>query len=320
MIDNADALRLCALGSNWVDAETFSALGQLYYGMLTKARREDGSVRHSRDAVGRWHSDGDDANTQSRVARALAAVITSELPIKIRLAAASWWSMLLSQAKNARTPASAGNWLIAIGRLRAADPGRDLSAAASLADWLVEDCYYAVRSNDWEWFETQWSPGSAAAATGLWYTYSALGESRYASVARTATSFLLTSRFHDRMFVPVGTIGGWRRGTAPAGVEQEPGEACAMVELLKAAAEIGRMPAAGEHIAIAAEWFTGNNTCGKSLTRGESGGCCSAIRRTGLDTNQNANALLAWLLTQAAIHTSTHSTHLAPAQAGEIFA
>ena len=157
-IDNADALRLCALGSDSVQEDTFHRLAGVYYGFLSQGRRKDGRVSHFRDAKGRWRDGGDDALVQSVLARALAAVLVSELPIQTRLSAADWWADLIKHADQVRSPRAAANWLLAFGQLHSADPGRDLDRAQALARWLVEDCYYPSRSSDWEWFEPWCEP------------------------------------------------------------------------------------------------------------------------------------------------------------------
>lgn len=300
-IENADALRLCALASEGAEADTCRTLARVYFSFLTKARMEDGRARHACDAHGGWHNDDDEMLVQARLARALASVIVSELPIPMRLSAASWWRALLPHARDVRTPLAAGTWLAAIGQLRTADPGRDPGIARSLADWLVEDCYYAVRSSDWEWFETRWSREAATCVTGLWYAAEILGEDRYRVVAGAMTRFVMTHLFRAGMLVPVGTRGGWARHNTRATFDQEPQEACTIVELLSVAARVSGESLYADYAAVAAEWFTGNNVRAESLVCRETGGCYRAIRSGGLDPGQPGGAVLAWLLSQAAL-------------------
>jgi len=231
-IDNADALRLCALGSDSVQEDTFQRLAGVYYGFLSRGRREDGGVSHFRDAKGRWRDGGDDALVQSVLARALAAVLVSELPIQTRLSAADWWADLIKHADRVRSPRAAANWLLAFGQLHSADPGRDLDRAQALARWLVEDCYYPSRSSDWEWFEPWWTPRAACIPAGLWSISELLGQRRLRKVAQATTQFVIDHLFEDGLLLPVGHRGGWSRSAGKPVFDQLPAETCGIVELL----------------------------------------------------------------------------------------
>lgn len=303
-IDNAEALRLCALGSETVEAEVSHWLARTHFGFLSRGRRYDSGVRHECDSTGGWTCRGDDALVQSYLARALSAVIVSELPITLRLSAADWWRMLLEEHGHAvYVPLAAANWLIAIGRLRAADPGRDLDRAETFAHWLIEDLYYANRASDWEWCESAWSQRSAVVATGLWHAYHLLGERRILRVAEALTQFVLDRLFNDSMVVPAGTLGTWARGGSKPPYDQTPEEVTSIIELLCAAEQVSGNAAYGDWAELACQWFEGANTRQLPMIDAASGGCHNALTAAGVDPNQGASAMLACLHAYAAIAT-----------------
>ncbi|MBI4580443.1 MAG: hypothetical protein HY718_12115 [Planctomycetes bacterium] len=300
--DNATALRLCAVGTQTVDAEVSQLLARTYYGCLSRGRRYDSGVHHRCDSTGGWTDRGDDGLIQAAVARALSAVIVSELPINLRLAAADWWRMLLEEhGRRIHTPLAAANWLIAIGTLRAADPGRDLARAEGLAHWLVQEFYQSNRATGWEWYEPQWSPVSAAIPTGLWYAYHLLGERRLLQVAQAMTEFTIENLFRDDMLQPVGTLGGWTRGGAKAAYNQMPAEVCSVVELLCAAERVSGESVYGDYAETAARWFAGRNSREVSMVNPAAGGCHDALTADGIDANQGATAIVSCFLTHAAL-------------------
>ena len=45
------------------------------------------------------------------------------------------------------------------------------------------------------------------------------------------------------------------------------------------------------------EWFLGNNVAGCSMIDPETGGCYDGLQENGVNQNQGAESLLAWLLT-----------------------
>lgn len=301
-IDNAEALRLCAIGSQTVEAEVVELLAKTYYGFLSRGRRYDSGVHHYYEAGIGWNDRGDDALVQSFVARALAAVIVSDLPITIRLSAADWWRMLLEEcADRAHGPLARANWLIALGALRAADPGRDVERAERLADSLLTDFYYPNRASGWEWYEPHWSPLGALVPTAMWHGHRLLGERRLARVAQAMTQFLIENLFAGQLLVPIGFPGGWSRRSVRVAYDQAPAEVRTIVELLCVAEWVSGNRAFGDRAEQAANWFAGNNTRGAAMIDPASGGCYDLLTAQGPTENQGAAAILSCLLAQAAL-------------------
>jgi hypothetical protein len=296
------ALRLCAIGTETVESDVSRLLAKTYFGCLSRGRRYDSGVRHHCDSTGGWTVRGDDALVQSHLARALAAVIVSELPIRLRLAAADWWRMLLDEhGQRVHTPLAAANWLIAIGKLRAADPGRDLGRVEALAHHLMEDFYYPNRGPGWEWYDTQWTPLAAAIPTGLWYAYNCLGERRIFRVAQAMTQFVIDHLIVDEMLQPVGMQGTWSRGNARPLYNQSPLEVCSIVELLCTAERVSGTISYGDYAEVAARWFEGRNTRSTAMLDPQTGGVFDTLAGEGPDKNQGASAILSCLLTHAAL-------------------
>lgn len=299
-MDNADALRLCAQVSDSIRGELAHPLASIYFECLQRGRRDDGRVYHVCDHRGIWTTGGEDALIQSRLARALAAVMVSELPIAIRLQAADWWRELLPHADDARSPQAAANWLIAIGQLHSADPGRDLQRAATLANWLVDECYSAESADEWGWFGPQWETGAACIPEGLWHAGQILDEPRFTTVAESATGLLVAELFEDQAFVPPGTRGPWKPGMPKALYDQQPADAASMVELLCTAERMTGLSAYGEYAERAARWFAGENRSGAKLIDRATGGCHDGLAPDGPHPDQGGAAVVAYLLTEAA--------------------
>lgn len=298
-IDNADALRLCAQVSGAVQGDRVFPLAKTYFDFLSRGKREDGRIFHACDAHGAWDNGGDDGLVQARLARALAAVIVSELPIAMRLQAASWWRELLPHADDVASPVAAGQWLAAIGMLGAADPGKDLARADRLARRLVEDFYAQTRDEKWVWFEERWTPGSACVPEGLWYASQMLRESRYGSVAESTTRFLIAALFEDDIFAPPGTRGGWAHGIQKGRFDQQPADASTMIDLLCTAERISGQPEYGEYAERAARWFGGDNLCGLTLVDEATGGCSDGLAANGPRGDQGGTAVVHYLLSEA---------------------
>jgi hypothetical protein len=298
--ENADALRLCAQASDAVQGASVVPLARIYFEYLLRGRRDDGRVFHCFDVLSGWSAGRDDALVQSRLARALAAVIVSELPIALRLRAADWWRELIAHADNARSPRAAGNWLTAIGQLRLADPGRDLARARTLADWLVDDCQARCHRGSWEWLESKWEIGSACTAEGLWHAGEMLDDQRFTAAAEKATRFLCTELFEGDMLVLPGTQGEWSAISSKPLYDQRPADAAALAELLCTAERISGQTAYGENAEMAVCWFAGHNLSGQRMIDASSGGCSDALTANGPHANQGGAAVVPYLLAEAA--------------------
>ena len=301
-LDNATALRLGAVGAATVEADVSHLLAKTYYGYLSRGRRYDSGVRHQCDGTGGWSNSVEDGWVQSHVARALACVIVSELPINLRLSAADWWRMLLEEhARPIYGPQVAANWLIAMGHLRAADPGRDLERAKTLSHLILEECYYPNRNDDWDWYAPAWSELAANVPTALWHAYHLLGERRIYRVAQAMTRFVTDKLFENDMLQPVGTLGGWPKDGVKAQYKQMPAEVCSIIELLCTAERISGNAVYGDYAEIAAGWFNGRNSRQAPMIDPATGGCYDALAADGPERNQGATATLACLLTHAAL-------------------
>ena len=293
--DNADALRLCVASLADNPTERVWRSAQTYFDLLLSGQTGEGRVHHHRDLHGRWTDDQDEHEVQSRLARALAAVIASDLPIELRLTAGQWWDVLVDRAAWFQSPIAAANWLMAIQQLDSDESTRHVTDAQKLATYL-ERCYSSTRWSDWEWFEPNWRPQAASIPTGLLAAYRLLGDRRFLEVAEITTHFLIDHLFEEGLFLPVGTRGGWSAFVDKAIFDQTPAETLSVVELLCTARDVTLNPIYGEHADYALRWFTGNNLRGECLIDSATGGCTSAITPEGTDTNQTAAATVACLL------------------------
>lgn len=306
-IDNADALRFCALASDWdcfgghQELAAIRSLAKTYFDCLSRGRTPSGRVRHLCDTKGRWADEQDDSMVQARLARALATVIGSELPIDLRMEATGWWRELLPTSDTLRSPLAAGHWLLAIGQLKAADPGRDLCRAESLTRYLMDECFYPHRSIGWEWFCEQWTPGGAVMAAGLWSAYAMLQDGFILDVATRSTGFVCELVFEGPQFRPIGNQSTFSRGQNKPSFNQSPEDVLSVIEMLQQSHQATGNQEHGHLARQALRWFVGENVHGFSLVT-ESGSVHNGLTSTGLDPNQGGSATVHYLLSHCVLN------------------
>lgn len=299
-IDNAEALRLCCRAERLVQREPLARLARTCFGFLSRSRGFDSGVHHRRDAVGGWIDDGDDELVQSVLARALSAVISSELPEAMRQGAGEWFNLLAEDhAFDAVGPRAMANWLIALGQLRPADPGRDDDLAAAMAERLCV-MFYATREPGWEWYQPHWSPGSAILPTAMWYAHRELGYRSLYRVAEASTSFMIDQLFEGNQLVPADRFARSAKVAGAQAWNESPGEVASIVELLCTAEQVSGRQEYGERAFQAAAWFTGHNTEEIRMVE-RHGACHNTLTAQGPTDDCGAAATLAWLHAQAAM-------------------
>ena len=299
-IDNAEALRLCCRAERLVEREPRIRLARTCFGFLSRGRGFDSGVHPRRDSVGGWVDDGDDELIQSVLARALSATIASELPEAMRHGAGQWFELLAEDhAFGSVGPHAMANWLIALGQLRPADPGRDDDLAAAIAERLCV-MYYAAREPGWEWYQPHWSVGAAALPTALWHAHRELGYRSLYRVAEATTTFLIEQLFDGNRLAQPGSFNRGLRGTPTRNWSGSPAEVASIVDLLCTAEQVSGRQEYGERAFQAAVWFTGHNAEEICMVE-RHGACHDALMPHGPADNCCAAATLAWLHAQAAM-------------------
>lgn len=313
-LDNGLGLRLAARLFQHGVHDDASAWASIYLQFLVQAFRGNAALSVHREPLGTWSQDVLAPHELAQIARAVAVASASGLPSAATSRADALWRNLLPDLTTIRCPRAAAHWLIAIAERPPSEQRRLESIADRLASWMVEECYYALRTSDWEWFDERWLPGDPCLPHGLWAAYSVLGEQRYARVAETTTCFLVENLFEDGLLVPVGTRGGWPRHCGKVVFDQIPADVAATVELLACACDASGREDFADHARLAHAWFTGSNVKGITMLDDTTEGVYDALTATGHATGQGARAVASFLLSAVAMR----DTHVArrPVDAG----
>lgn len=308
-LDNATALRLTTRLDRLGLHDDAGNWGAIYLQFLFQAFRGEATLLSHREALGNWSADTLGAFELAQAAQGLAAASASNLPGTTPERADALWNRLVPDLSAIRCLRTASAWLIAIAERPPAAQRKMEDTANRLAAWMVEQCYYTVRSGAWEWPDEQILPVDACLPHGLWAAYAVLGEERYGRIARTTTDFLVERLFEGGMFTGIGTRGGWSRHAGPARFDQEPAHVAATIELLCTAADVTGRADYAEHARCAQTWFDGNNLGGVCLLDDTTGGVYDALTECGHATGQGASAVVSYLLAAAALHALRPERH-----------
>lgn len=300
-LDNARGLRLTTRLNELGMHDDAASWAFVYLQFLFQALRDGKGFAAYREPLGEWSVETLGSFELAQAAQGLAAASASALPGVAVERADALWGRIVPDFKKIHCARTAASWLIAIAERPPAEQRKCEADADRLANWLIENCYYPIRSSEWEWFDEHVMPFDTCLPHGLWAAYSLLGESRYAQIAVTTTDFLVANLFDNDLFLGIGTRGGWPRHCSRARFDQLPSDAASMIELLCCAADVsGRRDYAA--LALAAKsWFNGNNIGGVAMLDDTTGGVFDALTPDGHGPCQSASSLVSYLLSAVAL-------------------
>ncbi len=159
----------------------------------------------------------------------------------------------------------------------------------------------ANTAQGWEWFEPRLTWGNARMPEALLRGGSALASESFRDAGLRSLAFLASITHERDRFVPIGNHGFFERGGERAIYDQQPIEACAMVDAWIAAAALTH-PLEYESKALEAfSWFLGLNTDRLALVDLESGGCKDGLGPGELNMNMGAESTLSYVHAHAAL-------------------
>lgn len=178
--------------------------------------------------------------------------------------------------------------LLGLSHWRQVEPAPVLDSLEEGFSSSLVDALKRCSTPDWRWFEEQ-----------LTYCNARLPEALIASGHRDAGLESLDWLCHvlevDGRVSLIGNRGWYSRGGERAVFDQQAVDAAALVSACVAAHRLGE-----QRFRYWAElgfaWFEGRNVGGRSMIDPETGGCYDGLLEDGVNTNQGAESLLAWLL------------------------
>ncbi len=152
---------------------------------------------------------------------------------------------------------------------------------------------------DWQWFAPRLTWGNARIPEALLRSAAALNRGDWQETGFQALNFLASITQPDSTFVPIGNRGWFERGAERAVYDQQPIEACAMVDAwLAATALTDKLEYEGKALE-AFSWFLGLNTRRIPLVDPSSGGCHDGLEASEVNANMGAESTLSYLQAHA---------------------
>lgn len=215
------------------------------------------------------------------------------------------WALNLahrSRAAAASLTSSRALAFSALGQCALISAGDDARAELERAGSTLLRRFGTGRSEGWDWFEPVLGYDNARVPEALIRAGEALGDKALVQAGLSSLTWLAALQTRSGgQFAPVGADSFGHHFKAPALFDQQPLEACAMVDACWAAFDVTGDTEWADEAARAFAWFLGGNVLGRAVALPHAGGSYDGLMRHGVNRNQGAESVLSYLMALSAM-------------------
>ena len=162
-------------------------------------------------------------------------------------------------------------------------------------------------ADDWVWFDDILTYGNARLPQALLLSGQWMFDNKIIEMGLRVLNWLYeVQTAEDGHFAPVGCVGWYPRGEEKARFDQQPLEACGMIDACIEAYHVTGEPVWIDRAYRCLGWFLGDNDLHTSLYDFATGGCCDGLHSQGVNENQGAESTLSWLMSLLALYDHAH--------------
>jgi hypothetical protein len=156
--------------------------------------------------------------------------------------------------------------------------------------------YQVNKDGEWQWYEDTLSYDNARLSQAMLVGYELLHDEVLLNAGEETLRFLNDAETQNGICTPIGNNGWYTKGKAKALYDQQPIEPGAMVEAAAIAYRLTHDRSYESMARRALGWFFGLNTKNVIVYDVASGACYDGIGERGLNQNQGAESMIAFLL------------------------
>ena len=296
--DNARALMVATKFNDLFHSEEAEELLSIYLSFIQYAQRDDGLYRNFMGYDRQFLEEVGSDDCFGRALWGLGYVVGrgpqafAQLATELFEEAISRHSVLLVLSLRGRAYAILGLYYYLQRYPEAHDiEGKiDSLAAKSL------DVFRSQSQPGWQWFEPAVSYDNAVLSHALFLAHEVTGKKEYLDLAVTTLDFLIGLCHRGDHFSLVGNQGWSCEADGTAQFDQQPIDACGLVEACKAAFRQTGKRDYLRYMREAFDWFLGVNDLNLPLYDFRTGGCADGLTQEGPNQNQGAESTLCCML------------------------
>lgn len=300
--DNARALILTVLLEDLGEEEEVSETKDLparYQAFLAHAYNpQNGRFRNFLGFDRRWLEEAGSDDSQGRALWALGTVAGRSRDPERAALSAELFNTALKVMNDCTSPRAWAYALLGLNDyLKRYAGDRDASQMQDKLSTRLNESFASASTPEWEWFEDSLSYSNATLAQSLIVSGQALGRPSLVETGLRALKWLTSVQTaKGGYFVPIGSLGFFRRGGERVRFDQQPIEAYATISAFLAACYVTGDRKWRQDAQHTFEWFLGRNDLRLPLYDPSTGGCRDGLHSDKVNRNQGAESTVAFLM------------------------
>ena len=178
---------------------------------------------------------------------------------------------------------------------------KNLSETLNYLTGKLVDAFHKTHDAEWHWFEDFLTYDNAILPLSLLHSASITGKKEAFDVAFASLKFLEELTFKSSYWNPVGNKDWYFRDNKMSYYDQQAIETMAMALMYGQAYEITEDPQYREKLFLVYQWFLGENSLSIPLYDPETKGCSDGLHQMGINKNQGAESVLAYLISHLTV-------------------
>jgi glycosyltransferase involved in cell wall biosynthesis len=197
---------------------------------------------------------------------------------------------------------SIANTMIGVSYYLKSNPSDDsmIERLRSMANKLVKQ-YRENQTTDWKWFESLLAYDNGILPLALLHSAKILNDDEITEIAIESMDFLTKHTLKDNYLSIIGNENWYKKDEERSVFAQQPIDAMAMVLMYHQAFHLTKNKEYLNKLYTSFLWFLGENDLRMSLYDFETKGCCDGFEHYGINRNQGAESLLAYLISHLTV-------------------
>lgn len=301
--DNARAIIACVKHSSLLGKSKLTEkLIEKYLSFLLYMQKQDGTMHNWLGYNRRFMDKIGSEDCMGQTLWACGQCLDSKLPEDTKMLSKEIFDQTFKQTSKFTSPRAKAFTIMGLCHYYKAYPDdRNISINIRYIGEQLTKQFERESSPEWQWFEPYLTYANARLPHSLFLAYDSAKEPKLLETAVKSIDFLIKVQSKDKVFIPIGNKGWYRKGGVKALYDQQSVEAASMTEALIAAFSTTN---GGKYLQAAYQvfqWFFGKNIKHLEVYDPQDGSCYDGITQHGLNLNKGAESAVTYLQARLAL-------------------
>ena len=281
------------------DTEKLRQLADTYLSYILHAQNTDGTFRNFMSFDRRFLERTGSEDSYGRALWGVSYCLAYPVRADHRPLLEEIFTRAVGHLDRMRSPRTIAYGVLGISYFLDFRPGDEamLNLMDRLCNRLV-DHFTDSRKEGWDWFESYLTYSNGILPLALFRSLHHINNERVREVAVESTNFLADQTVIDGVLSPIGCEQPFMHRRERPRFDQQPVDVMGKVLLFSEACRHQELQPHCKNVRIAFDWFLGGNDMKAPMYNPETAGCFDGLMEDGINHNQGAESLLAYLISR----------------------